>query len=136
MTLLRLRYSIWSRSMIKKLLLLCLVLIVSTSSFSQDTLKITSEQLRLTNVVFLEHKKFSEQIPLLQQQITNLEQINESWKQTDSIRKSQLLYCNQVIEDKNKSIEGLNKSLKRKQNLIKYGGTASVLTIILCLLLK
>ena len=136
MTLLRLRYSIWSRSMIKKLLLLCLVLIVSTSSFSQDTLKITSEQLRLTNVVFLEHKKFSEQVPLLQQQITNLEQINESWKQTDSIRKSQLLYCNQVIEDKNKSIEGLNKSLKRKQNLIKYGGTASVLTIILCLLLK
>lgn len=136
MTLLRLRYSIWSRSMIKKLLLLCLVLIVSTSSFSQDTLKITSEQLRLTNVIFLEHKKFSEQVPLLQQQITNLEQINESWKQTDSIRKSQLLYCNQVIEDKNKSIEGLNKSLKRKQNLIKYGGTASVLTIILCLLLK
>lgn len=136
MTLLRLRYSIWSRSMIKKLLLLCLVLIVSTSSFSQDTLKITSEQLRLTNVIFLEHKKFSEQVPLLQQQITNLEQINESWKQTDSIRKSQLLYCNQVIEDKNKSIKGLNKSLKRKQNLIKYGGTASVLTIILCLLLK
>ena len=136
MTLLRLRYSIWSRSMIKRLLLLCLVLIVSTSSFSQDTLKITSEQLRLTNVIFLEHKKFSEQVPLLQQQITNLEQINESWKQTDSIRKSQLLYCNQVIEDKNKSIEGLNKSLKRKQNLIKYGGTASVLTIILCLLLK
>ena len=122
--------------MIKKLLLLCLVLIVSTSSFSQDTLKITSEQLRLTNVIFLEHKKFSEQVPLLRQQITNLEQINESWKQTDSIRKSQLLYCNQVIEDKNKSIEGLNKSLKRKQNLIKYGGTASVLTIILCLLLK
>lgn len=122
--------------MIKRLLLLCLVLIVSTSSFSQDTLKITSEQLRLTNVIFLEHRKFSEQIPLLQQQITNLEQINESWKQTDSIRKSQLLYCNQVIEDKNKSIEGLNKSLKRKQSLIKYGGTVSVLTIILCLLLK
>ena len=122
--------------MVKKLLLLCLVLIVSTSSFSQDTLKITSEQLRLTNVIFLEHKKFSKQVPLLQQQITNLERINESWKQTDSIRKSQLLYSNQVIEDKNKSIEDLNKSLKRKQNLIKYGGTASVLTIILCLLLK
>lgn len=125
--------------MIKRLLLLCLVLIVSTSSSlsnTSDSIKITKEQLRLTNVIFLEHRKFSEQIPLLQQQITNLEQINESWKQTDSIRKSQLLYCNQVIEDKNKSIEGLNKSLKRKQSLIKYGGTVSVLTIILCLLLK
>lgn len=122
--------------MIKRLLLLCLVLIVSTSSFSQDTLRITSEQLRLTNVIFLEHKKFSEQVPLLNQQITNLEQINESWKRTDSINQSRIVHYSQVIEDKNKSIEDLNKSLKRKQNLIKYGGTASVLTIILCLLLK
>lgn len=122
--------------MIKKLLLLWLALIVSISSFSQDTLKITSDQLRTINAIFIEHKKFSEEIPLLKQQITNLELINESWKQTDSIRQSQIIYCNQVIEDKNKSIEGLNKSLKRKQNVIKYGGTASVLTIILCLLLK
>lgn len=122
--------------MIKKLLLLWLALIVSISSFSQDTLKITSDQLRTINAIFIEHKKFSEEIPLLKQQITNLELINESWKQTDSIRQSQIIYCNQVIEDKNKSIEGLNKSLKRKQNIVKYGGTASVLTIILCLLLK
>jgi hypothetical protein len=99
-------------------------------------LKITSDQLRTTNLIFAEHKKFSEQIPLLNQQISNLEQINKSWEQTDSIRQSQLLYCNQVIKDKDKSIEGLNKSLKRKQNLIKYGGTVSVLTIVLCLLLK
>lgn len=84
----------------------------------------------------MEHKKFSEQIPLLNLQITNLEQINESWKRTDSIRKSQLLYYNNVIEDKNKSIKDLNKSLKRKSAVIKYGSTISVLTIILCLLLK
>jgi ribosome biogenesis GTPase len=64
------------------------------------------------------------------------QQINENWKRTDSIKKLQLLYCNQVIEDKNKSIEGLNKSLKQKNSIIKYGGTVSVLTIILCLLLK
>ena len=83
----------------------------------------------------MEHKKFSEQIPLLNQQITNLEQINESWKQTDSIRKSQIMQYNQVIEDKNRSIEGLNKSLTRSNNIIKYGGV-SVLTIFLCLLLK
>lgn len=84
----------------------------------------------------MEHKKFSEQIPLLNQQITNLEQINESWKQTDSIRKSQIIQYNQVIEDKNRSIEGLNKSLTKSNNIIKYGGAASVLTIILCLLLR
>ena len=122
--------------MIKKLLLLCLILIVPISSFSQDTLKITSEQLRTTNLIFVEHKKFSEEIPLLNQQISNLEQINKSWEQTDSVRQSQLIYYNQVIEDKNKSIEGLNKSLKKKNNIINYGGSISVLTIILCLLLK
>ena len=122
--------------MIKKLLLLCLILTVPISSFSQDTLKITSEQLRTTNLIFVEHKKFSEEIPLLNQQISNLEQINKSWEQTDSVRQSQLIYYNQVIEDKNKSIEGLNKSLKKKNNIINYGGSISVLTIVLCLLLK
>lgn len=122
--------------MIKRLLLLCLVLIVSTlfstASTLSDSLKITKEQLQITNVIFLEHKKFSEQIPLLKQQITNLEQINESWKQTDSIKQSRY---NKIIEDRNKSIKDLNKSLKKKQNIIKYGSTISILTI-LCLLLK
>ena len=120
----------------KKFLTLCLLLIVPTLSSLGDTLKITSEQLKTTNLIFAEHKKFSEQIPLLEQQITNLKQIDESWKRTDSIRKSQLYYYNLVIEDKNKSIEGLNKSLKRRKNTIKYGAAVSVLTIVLCLFLK
>lgn len=117
-------------------IIITILLLFHISVYSQDTLKITSEQLRITNLIFVEHKKFSEEIPLLNQQISNLEQINKSWERTDSIRQSQLLYCNQVIEDKNKSIEGLNKSLKKKNNTIKYGGTLSVLTIVLCLLLK
>ena len=120
----------------KKFLALCLLLIVPTLSSLGDTLKITSEQLKTTNLIFAEHKKFSEQIPLLEQQIINLKQIDESWKRTDSIRKSQLHYYNLVIEDKNKSIEGLNKSLKRRKNTIKYGAAVSVLTIVLCLFLK
>lgn len=120
----------------KKFLTLCLLLIAPTLSSLGDTLKITSEQLKTTNLIFAEHKKFSEQIPLLEQQIINLKQIDESWKRTDSIRKSQLNYYNLVIEDKNKSIEGLNKSLKRRKNTIKYGAAVSVLTIVLCLFLK
>ena len=126
--------------MIKRLLLLCLVLIVPILVFStnifQDSLKITSEQLKITNIIFLEHEKFSKQIPLLKQQIINLEQINKSWEQTDSIRKSQIIYYDQEIKDKNKSIEDLNKTLKKRNSVIKYGGTIGVLTIILCLLLK
>lgn len=99
-------------------------------------MKITSEQLRITNLIFAEHQKYSEEIPLLKQQITNLETINDSWSKTDSIRKLQLSYCSQLIEDRNKSIDKLNKSLETKKKIIAYGGTASVLTIVLCLLLR
>lgn len=122
--------------MMKKLLILCLLLIASTSIFSQNTLTITSEQLKLTNAIFIEHEKFSKQIPLLEQQISNLEQINNSWQQTDSIRKQQLVYCNYIIEDKNKSIENLNKSLKRNKNLLKGSCVVGALAVIICLLVK
>lgn len=122
--------------MTNKLLILCLLLIASTSIFSQNTLTITSEQLRLTNAIFIEHEKFSKQIPLLKQQISNLEQINNSWQQTDSIRKQQLVYCNQIIEDKNKSIENLNKSLKRNKNLLKGSCVVGALAVIICLLVN
>lgn len=112
------------------------MMIVPIWCYSQDTLKITSEQLRITNLIFLEHKKFSEQVPLLENKIYNLEEINKSWENTDSIRKSQLLYYNQEIENKNKSIDNLNKSLNKKQNIIKYGACASIIAIVLCLFLK
>lgn len=87
-------------------------------------------------MVFLEHQKYSKQVPLLKQQINNLEQINNSWLRTDSIRQSQLLYYSNVIRDKDRSIEGLNKSLKNNKNIVKYGGFISVITVVLCLLLK
>ena len=92
--------------------------------------------MRLTNAIFIEHEKFSKQIPLLKQQISNLEQINNSWQQTDSIRKQQLVYCNQIIEDKNKSIENLNKSLKCNKNLLKGSCVVGALAVIICLLVN
>ena len=98
--------------MMRKYLLLCLVLIASICAFSQNTstVTITSEQLKTTNLIFAEHQKLSERV--------------------------QLLYYGNIIEDKNRSIEGLNKSLKKKQNVIKYGAAGSCVLILLCLLLK
>ena len=122
----------------RKCLLLCLVVTVSIYAFSQNTstITITSEQLRITNLIFAEHQKLSETVPLLESQIANLELINKSWEKTDSIHRVQLLYYGNIIEDKNRSIEGLNKSLKKKQNVIKYGAASSYVLILLCLLLK
>ena len=101
--------------MMRKYLLLCLVLIASICAFSQNTstVTITSEQLKTTNLIFAEHQKLSETVPLLNKRITNLELINKSWEKTDSLRRVQLLYYGNIIEDKNRSIEGLNKSLKK-----------------------
>lgn len=87
-------------------------------------------------MIFAEHQKLSETVPLLNKRITNLELINKSWEKTDSLRRVQLLYYGNIIEDKNRSIEGLNKSLKKKQNVIKYGAAGSCVLILLCLLLK
>lgn len=101
--------------------------------YSQDTLKITSEQLRTTNLIFAEHKKLSQTVPLLEQQISNLTLINKSWERTDSINKINFQI---ELNTKDKSIKDLEKSLKKKQDIIKYGSISSCALILLCLLVK
>lgn len=122
--------------MMKKLMILCLMMTVPILSFSQDTLKITSSQLRTANIIFSEHAKFQKQIPLLEKQIVNLNTINNSWVKTDSIRKSQISQYSLIVEDQNKSIEGLKKSINIKKKVITYGAVATAVTIVLCLVLK
>ena len=127
--------SILRLNILRIVLLLCLVTIAPISSFSQDTLKISSEQLRTTNLIFLEHKKLKTQVPLLKTQIFNLEQIDQSWAHTDSIQKDKLRTYEIQVFDRDQHINYLNKSLKAKKKIIQYGTIGSVL-IILCLLLK
>lgn len=115
---------------------LLIVFLSFISIIGKAQITITSEQLRETNLIFLEHKQFKQQIPLLQLQIDNLEQVNYSWQKTDSINQTVIYnYKNQLI-DKDKSINNLSKSLENNKNIIKYGGTIGAITIILCLLLK
>lgn len=119
----------------KKFLILFLALIASTCLYSQNTLTITREQLRTTNLIFAEHKKLVQTVPLLEEQITNLNEINRSWERTDSIRKLQIDYCMKQIDERNKSIDGLTKSLSRKKKYITYSSTCC-LALLVCLLLK
>lgn len=114
----------------RKLILIFFSLFTVTL-YSQN-ITITSEQLKTANLIFVEHQKLSKTVPLLEQQITNLELINRSWERTDSIRQIQI---NKIVEEKNKSIDNLKKTLKTKQNIIKYGALSSV-AIILCLLIN
>lgn len=122
----------------RRYLISFLVLIASICASSQNTsnITITSEQLRTTNLIFVEHQKFERTLPLLKTEIANLKLINNSWEKTDSVRRIQLSYYGNIIEDRNKSIEALNKSLKKKQKVITYGVAGSCVLIVLCLLLK
>jgi len=105
-------------------------------SQNTSTVTITNEQLRIANIIFAEHKKFSETIPLLNKEISNLKLINKSWEKTDSLRKLQLTCYGNLLQDKDKSIENMTESIKRKQKVIKYGAAGSCVLIVLCLLLR
>lgn len=103
---------------------------------SVPTISITSDQLRTTNLIFAEHKELSQIVPLLQQENSNLQTINETWERTDSLKTVQLSTQSQIISQQSQDIERLNKSLRISTSV---GGTAvglSIVVTVLCLLLK
>ena len=117
--------------MIKRYLLFCLILIVPILSISQtisDSIKISSEQLRITNLIFTEHAKLSNQVLLLKNQVRNLEKIDSFWLHTDSIRRKQIVEYKQVIQQQENKLNKIKKWSIFKNYII--GGLC-----IICLLL-
>ena len=117
-------------------LLLCLMILLPTYSFSQttSTITITPEQLKTTNLIFLEHEKYTKEVPLLNKKIETLEQINKSWLHTDSIRKINEKQYNAIIKKDSIKITQLQSSHKKYKVVTKI---SIILNIILaCLLVK
>ena len=102
--------------------------------YSQDTSKITitSDQLRTANLIFAEHKEFSQLVPLIQQENANLQIINKTWERTDSIKTSQINQQYKMIERQNENIDKLKKSIKVRNTVT----GVSLITALLCLLLN
>lgn len=107
------------------------LVLLNLDVFSQNTVVITSEELRTANLIFLEHKQLKETVPLLEWRISNLELINDSWRKTDSINQSIITANNKTIEDKDKIIQRLNKSIDNKNKVIKVGFISICLTLLL-----
>jgi hypothetical protein len=109
-------------------------MIVCFSAHSQNTstITITSDQLRTANLIFAEHKKYSELVPLLEKENSNLLTINHTWERTDSINRVQLKQQKQIISEQCYNIDHLKKSV-RTSSIV--AGTSIVITV-LCLLLK
>ena len=117
-------------------LLLCLMILLPTYSFSQttSTITITPEQLKTTNLIFLEHEKYTKEVPLLNKKIETLEKINESWLHTDSIRRINEKQYNAIIKKDSIKITQLQSSHKKYKVVTKI---SIILNIILaCLLVK
>jgi hypothetical protein len=102
--------------------------------YSQDTsrITITSDQLLTANLIFAEHKEYSQLVPLIQQENANLQIINKTWERTDSIKTSQINQQYKMIEKQNENIDKLKKSIKVRNTVT----GVSLITALLCLLLN
>ena len=117
-------------------LLLCLMILLPTYSFSQttSTITITPEQLKTTNLIFLEHEKYTKEVPLLNKKIETLEEINKSWLHTDSIRRINEKQHNSIIKKDSIKITQLQSSHKKYKVVTKISIIVNI--ILACLLVK
>lgn len=96
-----------------------------------ELVTITDKQLKTANLIFLEHKKLSKEVPLLNEKISNLEKINSTWQHTDSIRKSNELKYIKTINDNDSKI----KQLKKDKNILLGTSFTSIALFLLSLFL-
>lgn len=132
----------------KSILTFFLILLATTTSFSQttsnetkrdSTVLITSDQLKRTNLIFLEHEALLKTNSLLHQQLNNYKLNNDLLLRSDSIRKVEIDKYKLLIESFSSEIASLNKEIKRKDRTIltlKIGGITISSGLLLWLLLK
>jgi hypothetical protein len=112
------------------------MILLPICSFSQtiSTITITPEQLKTTNLIFLEHKKYSEEVPLLEKKVETLEAINKSWIHTDSIRKANELQYTKASRSDSLKIAKLQSA--NKTNKVVSGFSILLNIILACLLMN
>lgn len=133
----------------KRIIVLFLtIILVRTIGFSLDiseeikqdsTVLITSDQLKYTNLIFVEHKKLLEENRLLGLQIQNYQEKTNSLLKTDSLRAAQMANYQNINNAYVTQIEDLNKNINRKNKSItcwKIGGITVSTVLVLFLLLK
>lgn len=103
---------------------------------------ITPTQLKQTNLIFLEHRKLSNEVPLLNLQVSNLKTLIRKLETADSLKVSQLSLCFDKINKDKYTIEELNESLEKSKSnnkkLIKWtiGGFTISAGLLILLLIK
>lgn len=132
----------------KSILTFFLILLATTTSFSQtisneikkdSTVLITSDQLKRTNLIFVEHEALLKTNSLLHQQLYNYKLNNNLLLRSDSIHKVEIDKYKLLTESFSSEITSLNKEIKQKDKTIltlKIGGITISSGLLLWLLLK
>lgn len=92
---------------------------------------ITSEQLKITNLIFNEHEYLTEKVGLLNNQINNLEELNKLYVVQDSIQCIKIDKYKNAYEDSYKKYIRLNKRYK-VSNAISLGSLLILLGVLIC----
>ena len=119
-------------------ILLLITLLTAITSFSQ-TISIGTEQLKETNLIFIEHRKLLEENALLYKQLDNFQKSYNVLNQIDSTRIKEIAEYKEIVNDRNKQIENLNKEINAKDKAFKGWRIGSILvtgTLALWLLFK
>ena len=99
------------RNIIKKGLILLFLSLIPLASHSQDSISVTMPQLEA--IVLLEHQKLSNENPLLKEQVSSLEKLNQLYVKTDSLQREEIkTYKNKVASDE-KKIQRLKSTQKK-----------------------
>lgn len=114
----------------KKLILFFLLTIHCCWICSQNTLKITNEQLKIANLIFAEHEYQTKLIPFLQQQVDNLQ---NGLIRSDSIYKSDILKYKKTLDLQSNTINNLNKKLIVKNKIITGTTICSIILFLICI---
>ena len=129
-------------------MILLLIMLVTTTSFSQNTLGrikqdstvcITAAQLKETNLIFAEHSKLLQENSLLLKQLSNYKYDNLLLSQADSVKSLQIDNYKSLNSSYLDKINSLNEEITKKNKVLngwRIGGVTVTVGLVLWLLLK
>ena len=114
----------------KSVILLLINLWIPTVCFSQNIYKypkvindslvvITHNQLKATNLIFVEHAKLAMLYPIQERKIAVYKQLESEYKLNDSIKSKQIIEHQNTINENIKTINSLNSTISNKNKKIK-----------------
>lgn len=112
---------------------------ISRGIENDSIVSITSEQLKETNLIFVEHAKLLKENSLLVEQLDNYIVDVQLLEEADSIRVLQIENYKAMMESYQDHVKELNKEIKKKERLllgIEIGGVTITAGLLLLLLLK